>query len=604
MNLAEIIGPLHWREPWWLLLALQPLALWWLGQWRRRARLDRYAERALQPWVVYRRPRTASAMLFSRASAYGLAWLCLAIGAAGPRVALEVPGQARAAGDTILAVIDLSASMAATDVAPSRLRRARLELLELLGRARGARVGLIVYAGRPHLYVPPTDDLAAVRFYLGALDRIRLPTRGSDAAGAMHFTRNALDGARQVFWLTDGDLGAADPARRTGLLEAARELRAAGATLSVLGMGTVEGAAIRAGDGNWLSAGGQVVVSRMDEAVLRAVADAGGGRYVAARPDDSDWAALYDSGPRVALRDESLVVWRELYPWLLLPGLVLLFLALLPCRWPRGATALLACLALAPGLFPGAARAADAGAAWNAQARADYATAAALYAGVGGYAGRLGEGVSRYRLGAYEDAVRQFSEAILAADSDEQRAVALHNLGNAVFQLGDYAAAVEAFGDALRYRPGHSPTEHNLEFSALLQARVERRLRADEAAARAGSGPRTGRAAEGTAVGDRTGLTLDQAANGRPRVPELAPDAEQARIEQLVRAGIARLRVAASGQSTGGGSAWRQDLQGARQRLLQIEDDRARLWNRVFEIEEGFDASPPDPLPLPGIAPW
>jgi len=599
MNLADL-ATLNWREPLWLLLALQPVLLWMAGLHRRRVRLAAYAERALQPWVIDRAGRVSR----WRVVAYAAAWLLIAIGAAGPRLAREIPPAARAAGETVLAVVDLSASMGATDVAPSRLRRARLELFEFLDRARGARAGIIVYAGRPHLYVPPTDDVDALRFYVDVLDRLVLPTRGSDAAGALALARAELHGQPgQVIWITDGDLGEPDDPQRAQLAQAVDALRASGATVSILGTGTVEGAALRAPDGKWLTDGGKPVVSRMDEQALAALATAGGGRFVAARDDDSDWALAFRARRGARIADESLVVWQELQNWFLLPGLLLLFASVAPCSLRAALAPRAAALVLLPLLWPLAARSDDAGQAWRALERADNVAAAALYARLGGYAGRLGEGVSRYRMGAFEDAARQFAEAVLAARTDEQRAVALHDLGDAQFQLGDYAAAVEAFGDALRYRPDHAATEHNLRFSSTLLAEVERRAR-EQTAARAGSGTRTAPATPGLAVGNRSGLTLDNDNRPVARPPALPDDDPHRRFEQLVRAGLARLQVAASGPAGEGSTAWVQDLAAARARVLQIADDRSRLWQHVFEIEEGFEAPQPIPLPLPGRSPW
>ncbi|WP_162264469.1 VWA domain-containing protein, partial [Thiobacillus denitrificans] len=137
---------LHWREPLWLALAAVPL-LFVLWRGRRRARLLRYADAELLPWAASLPAAQAGA--WPRTLAHALAWLLLALAAAGPRLPLELrAGQTTPRHLlTVMAVLDVSASMRATDIAPDRLARARLELLDWLPRLQGERVGLIVFAG-------------------------------------------------------------------------------------------------------------------------------------------------------------------------------------------------------------------------------------------------------------------------------------------------------------------------------------------------------------------------------------------------------------------------------------------------------------------------
>ncbi len=157
---------LDWATPWAGLLALAPLLLAWLAR-RRQRRLNAWADPHLLPWAVaargVRRPVTGWID--------ALAWLLLAVAAAGPRLPLELPASVDSVprhGLSLMVVLDVSASMAATDIAPSRLQRARLELADLAGRLRGERVGLIVYAGRAGLLLPPTEDPA---LFLRALEQ-------------------------------------------------------------------------------------------------------------------------------------------------------------------------------------------------------------------------------------------------------------------------------------------------------------------------------------------------------------------------------------------------------------------------------------------------
>lgn len=566
------MSALYWREPLLLLLALLPLLpfLW------RRLRGGDYAAPHLLPWVALppgRRP-------LWRNAAWLVGWGLLAVAAAGPRLPLD-GGEAALSGGTVLAVVDLSRSMAAADVLPDRRRRAALELHALLEQARGSRIGVIVYAGRPHLYVPPTADHRALRFYLESLDRLVLPSHGSRLAPALELARSTLAGEAGAVALFSDGAGDEDAAA------VVRALTAAGATLHVLGLGTPEGEAIPLPGGGWLEdAEGRPVIARLDEPGLAALARLGGGSYRRVAPGPADWSALVAGLPAAPGPETA---WRELYPLALLPAVLLLFLALMPYGFGRAALGLL----LLPALLPPPAQAADVSAAYRAYQAGDYAAAAALYADLPADSGRLGEGASHYQAGDYAAAAQAFTAAVLAARDDGARADALFNLGAALYRRGDYAGAAQVYGDVLRYRAADAAAAHNRALSLALWQAVQTRL-GEASAARPGRGPRSGRAVPGMSLGEDVRLSLDDAAP----LPALPVDAAA-----LVERGLEHVTLAAAGEGAAG-RAWQQDLARARLRMLALEDDPAALWQRLFEAEEGFPAPLREPRELPGVAPW
>ncbi len=576
---------LSFGEPLWLLLVALPLMP---SLWRRlRGRHHAYAAPSLLPWVVLGTPPRR---WWSRNTAYGLAWLLLALAAAGPRLPTEAPHQASATGPDVIMVVDLSRSMDAADVAPNRRRRAILELFESLDHTSG-RIGVVVYAGRPHLYVPLTPDRQALRFYLASLDRLVLPTEGSAVAPALDLARTTLAGRPgTVVLLTDGDL--AHPEQTS---EAARALAAAGGRLHVLGLGSPEGEAIPLAAGGWLEQRGQPVISRLDERHLETLAQLGGGNYQRVSDDDSEWAALFSDRDAPETAEAQ---WQELYPWLLLPGVLLLFIALMPYGFGRSVASGLLALLLLPLLPRPSVAAEETAAAYQAFQQREYATAAALYARLPGHTGRMGEGASHYRAGDFAGAARAFTAAVLDARDEAGRADALFNLGGALFRLGDYGGAVQVFGDVLHYRPGDAAATHNRRVAeALLQAVLERQR--GGGAAQAGRGPRSARAAEGIAVGEASRLSLDDARQRETALPSLPGEAEI-----LIQRGLARIGLAAQEEAAAGSAAWQQDLAAARLSMLVLEDHPADLWNRLFEVEEGFPAPLQEPRALPGVAPW
>lgn len=214
----------------------------------------------------------------------------------------------------------------------------------------------------------------------------------------------------------------------------------------------------------------------------------------------------------------------------------------------------------------------------------------------------LRNGIAAYRAEHYDTATQHFTAAVFAATSDTERARALHNLGNSYFQQGDYAAAKQVFRDALTYRPNHPATQQNLAIAAEVQAELERRREAGQRAAadNASTGARRERNTNTLDWDQASTLTLGEGkdAPANAPLPALPPN-----IEQLVNKGMARLaETGATDPQT-----WRksqQSLDDARIALQQLDDDPAALWQRLFEVEEGYPAHQTQPNDLPGVLPW
>ena len=183
----------------------------------------------------------------------------------------------------------------------------------------------------------------------------------------------------------------------------------------------------------------------------------------------------------------------------------------------------------------------------------------------------------------------------------------MFNLGNSYFQVGDYKNAVIAFRDALLYRPDHSASQANLEFSQALQEAVEKRL-ALSARESSGSGPQSSRAAPETAVRPNSTLSLDDneaLLDAESRLPPL-PNLTSIQFAALIEKGLAQVR-----QAGGGSDIQQQDQQAkalaladARLQMESLQEQQFLLWNRLFEIEEGFPSSLDHPEALPGVPPW
>lgn len=186
-------------------------------------------------------------------------------------------------GAAVVFVLDISASMDAEDVRPSRLERAKLTALDVLAAMDGALVGLVVFAGDAAVQLPLTDDVTTAQLFITAANSTMMTRQGTSIGLALDFAGSVVDervaGEALIVLMTDGEDQRTDP------LPAAQRLADRGIKLHVIGYGTPEGDVIPVRDKDGLVTGvkadraGSIVISKLDEPLLQALAEAAGGVY-------------------------------------------------------------------------------------------------------------------------------------------------------------------------------------------------------------------------------------------------------------------------------------------------------------------------------------
>ncbi len=578
--MSELLFSLEWRQPLWLLLALQPLLLWLALRWLKNKQQQRYADEELLPWVRVPDTQNIWQRIFSRNSAYVFSIIGLAIALAGPRVpSNESPNLGEKQLDVIL-MMDLSHSMNVRDMKPSRIRRAVLEAYEFLSLAKQVRVGVVVYAARPHLLAPITDDFNALKFYLKDLDSVPMPTQGSDAANALRFSQKELLEAKptsknklSIVWFTDGDFESKE------IPEIEKAVTESGINTYILGFGYNEVASIPLKDGSWLEENGKSVTSLADMDTLEKMAKKWGGVFSSAKNDESDWKKLYFNGILKQIKpanNEDAKNWKEYFHWFLWPSIVLLMLALYPSKKSVFALAVTAILVwLSPKAF------------------ADDS-----------YLDNLLDGASIYEKEEYERARAEFIQAVLQAENDDERGMALHNLGNSLFKVGDYETAFYLFSDALYYNKEQQQSLWNqkltLELFKLLQQRQQRMFLVPRPIANPDQTRDPLDLPETMAFLRENKIhTMDF------KLPEIPEDEKNKLLEKGLRQ--IQLKQGKGGQLESGEIELHKINQ-ARLYLNGLEelevDSSSALWKRLFEIEEGFPASLDESKSVPGLRPW
>ncbi|MDR3398836.1 MAG: VWA domain-containing protein [Pandoraea sp.] len=451
------LSAFHFLRPIWLWLLVPALVL--PVVWRRRS--DVRAR-----WRKFIAPALLEHLLVGDMRAYRLQpvhtiAMLLAVGAlaaAAPTWEQVSPPFSQDKAPMVIAV-SLARSMNATDVPPTRLERAKAKVLDLARARKGARTGLVVFAGTSHLVVPPTEDPAMLELYVPALATDLMPTDGKRMDLALDVAERLLahdTAAGTIVFIGDGF----DAASRDAFIAKAK---ASKQQLLWLAAGTAKGGAVRNPDGTIaVDANGAPVTAGFDAEGMRKLASEAGIPLASLRADGDDvvWvqrrAQTYLADMDEAHREPR---WQESGFWLVVPVLLLVLVS-----FRRGWTVKwlpVVVLSFTLPAMPEGVRAADAapqhdGWRWidafatrDQQGRwyfskGDFATAAARFEDP------MWKGRAQYAAGDFDDALATFSQ-IFSQRKDDTSAF---YMGNSLAHLGDYAGAIKAYTIALQQHPG------------------------------------------------------------------------------------------------------------------------------------------------------
>ncbi len=601
------------REPLWLLLALLPVLLSVVSLLLHRSNRTSYADAHLRDWVISQRS-TQQASRWWQLICTHLAWMAFAIAMAGPRIPIKYLDTQQQYTAQLYVLVDLSASMSAADIQPSRIERVKLELLDLIERLQHTQMGLIVFAAQPHVLTPPTTDKAVLRHYVQTLRAGLLPTAGSQTLNALDFARLQFKSENNVnnamLLISDGEHHLNTQQLTDALPPLIEQLKRQRIQLYTLGVGSTQGAAILTTDKGWLNDENQAVVSRLNADYLQQLAELGNGQFQRIRDDDSDWQALYDQGvaqmPFTASQQqqEELVQWRELFGGFILGGILLLVLSIGAPRL-RHVQSLLVLPLIYFSLISFSndtyAAEADYAHAYRLYLQGDLQAAKKSFASVPGYTARFAQASCAYQLQEYKQAIPLFVQAILQAGTDQQRADAIFNLANSYFKLAQYAQAKQLYTDVLRYQPTNHAAAVNLEYAVALEKQATSKQ--PSKALREGTGPRTADAPPNMDI-ERGRLSLGDATNNNADTPLTATDTSPQQAAEIL---LQQSRPASEQVEYSDDPSWTYDittLTELHQQHQRPDIDESALWQRLFEIEEGFMAAQEEPKTLPGVKPW
>jgi Ca-activated chloride channel family protein len=382
-----------------------------------------------------------------------LLWSLGLIALAGP-VWQQIPVPVQEREDALVIVADMSLSMYANDVAPNRAVRTQRKIIDVLNtRREEGQTALVVYAGDAHAVTPLTDDVETINNLVPSLQPNIMPIEGSRPATGIELAISLLENANmpqaQILLITDGinnnDIGAI-----SNLLNGTAH------TLSVLGVGTEDGAPIPMAEGGFLrDSANAIVIPRLERGLLQELASSIGGRYADALLTDQDIEfllnqSIFDENENLVDVEREFDIWYESGPWLLLLALPLAALAFRR-GWVLG---LFLSFMFAPDRAAYAWELRDLWVSKDTQgteafAGEDYSEAATLFRDDAWRAS------ANYKAGNYETALADLS---LLEDVES-----LYNRGNALARLNRYPEAIAAYDQVLALLPDHEDAAYNKE---------------------------------------------------------------------------------------------------------------------------------------------
>ena len=260
----------------WMLLIIPILVLVRFIVWRKRKHnLRKFGDPSLlkemMPDASKYRPTIKFCLLLS-------AITILIFMIARPQVGSKISHEKRE-GIEVLIALDISNSMLAQDVIPSRLEKSKLLIEDLVDHFTNDKVGLVVFAGDAFVQLPITNDYVSAKMFLQNINPSLITTQGTDLARAISLSQSCFTQrehiGRAIIVITDGE------DHEGGALEAAREAYKKGINVFILGVGTSKGAPIPDGNGGYLKDNsGQTVLSALNEQMCQQVAKAGNGVYI------------------------------------------------------------------------------------------------------------------------------------------------------------------------------------------------------------------------------------------------------------------------------------------------------------------------------------
>ncbi len=302
------------------------LAFWYFAR-RRNKMLEKFAGKTLQDVLL---PTYSRGKAILRSGIWIFAVACLLVAASDPQIGTRLE-TVKETGIDIYILLDVSLSMQAQDLQPSRLDKAKLEIANLIQRLHGDRIGLIVFAGEPFVQFPLTTDYSAADLFLNAANTSSVPEQGTAIAAAINLAVKSFDykmnSEKVMVLFTDGEDHQGDI---KGAIENAKKH---GIKIFTIGLGSTQGTPIPIYNDQGQQIGfkkddkGHIVLTRMRPETLEEIASESGGKFFQAQNGRDELRIIYDDLSKIKktqFGEKRVADYEDRFYYFLAPAILLL----------------------------------------------------------------------------------------------------------------------------------------------------------------------------------------------------------------------------------------------------------------------------------------
>ena len=278
----------------WLLIIPVLVAIYVMIRLWNKRQFERFANIKLREYLV---PMFSSSRANTKFVIFNLIIALLIIGAANLQSGSKMEKVKREGIDLFLCV-DISNSMHAEDIAPNRLERSKQAINKLISKLGGDRIGIIVFAGNAYVQLPITTDYSAAKMFLSTVDTDLIPTQGTEVGRAIELAIKSFGDTKHnkaIIIISDGE-----DHENGGAVKAAQEAAKHGIKIYTIGMGLDEGAPIPLYNKYGKKTGykkdkdGNIIITKVDDKILRQIAEIGDGIYVRANNSNVGLDKIYE----------------------------------------------------------------------------------------------------------------------------------------------------------------------------------------------------------------------------------------------------------------------------------------------------------------------
>ena len=471
----------RFEEPTYLyLLAALPLIaiLRWVLERKQLKRLKLFGDptllRHLMPDVSKMRPVVKFWMLLA-------AMALIIVMMARPQMGTRISHEKRTGIESIIAM-DISNSMLAEDVTPSRLDRTKMMVENLVDNFTDDKIGLIVFAGDAFVQLPITSDYVSAKMFLSEIEPSLIATQGTDIATAINMAANSFTQqqgvGKAIIVITDGE------DHEGGALEAAKAAKKKGMRVYVLGVGSDKGAPIPLGNGDYMKdRTGNTVMTKLNEEMCRQIAEAGGGAYIHVDNNTNAQRQLDSELAKLSKKEMQSTIYSDYDEQFQAFGIIAIILLILEIcilesknpiarrlnifgRKQRTTTLIVALLVASASFAQNDRRYITQGNKLFRSGQFDKAEVAyrkAIEKNPRNPQAHYNLGNSLMAQKKDTAAVQSFQKSTELETSKIRKAMAFHNMGVVCQQHKMYGEAIEAYKSSLRLNPKDDATRYNLE---------------------------------------------------------------------------------------------------------------------------------------------